>query len=91
MSDKNLTPNPSPKGEGSQIEAARVALVAVLSVMSAEQFEQVVAGLILAHDNAVIRQCSQSVAFEFNDKGFPRYIHHEQSVEFVKPRSDDGR
>lgn len=75
----------------SLIDVAKQATMAALMVVSPEQFEQIVQALILAHDNAVIRKCGQSVTFEFNDKGYPRYIHHGQSVEFVKPRSDDGR
>lgn len=72
----------------SQVDAAKAALLAVLGVMTAEQFEQVVAAIILAHDTALIRKCRQSVTFEFNDKGYPRYVHHRQSVEFVKPRAE---
>lgn len=68
----------------SQMDVAKDAMLLVLTTMSAEQFAQVAQALVVTRDNAIVRQCGQAVEIEFNDKGYPRYIHYRQSVKTVR-------
>lgn len=64
-----------------EVEATRK----LLTVFTPEQLEQLADLCMIVHDRAILRQCSQTLDVEINDKGYVRFFHASDNVPAVKP------
>jgi hypothetical protein len=73
-------------GEGkSEIEVVKLATLQMMMTLTPEQYRQVAELLLLVKDRAILRQCSQTLSVEINDKGYVRFFHASDNVAAIKP------
>ena len=67
------------------IDKVKLSTLQMLMTLTPEQHQQMAELLLLVKDRAILRQCSQTLSVEINDKGFVRFFHASDNVAAIKP------